>query len=30
VADEFVWMRAGRIVERTPHLAREAARVEER
>jgi ABC-type multidrug transport system ATPase subunit len=30
VADEFVWMQAGRIVDRTPHLAREVARVEER
>jgi ABC-type multidrug transport system ATPase subunit len=24
VADEFVWMQAGRIVDRTPHLARDA------
>ena len=30
VADEFVWMQAGRIVDRTPHLAREVARAEER
>jgi ABC-type multidrug transport system ATPase subunit len=30
VADEFVWMQAGRIVDRTPHLARDAARAEER
>ena len=30
VADEFVWMQAGLIVDRTPHLAREAARAEER
>ena len=29
VADEFVWMQAGRIVDRTPHLARDAARAEE-
>jgi len=30
VADEFVWMQAGRIVDRTPRLGREAARAEER
>ena len=29
VADEFVWMQAGQIVERTHHLVREAARAEE-
>ena len=30
VADEFVWMQAGRIVDRTPHLKWEVTRPEER